>query len=156
MRASASIGSAFVALGRGVVLLMALGLSPGAMAVGQGGLEGVWLTADGSTRVRFEACSQAVCGHIVWLKEPVDPATGRPWLDGKNEDAGLRNRPLIGLPMITGVKPEGGGAWSASLYNPLDGKTYSGVLTRLSADRLQLRGCALVVFCQDEVWSRLP
>lgn len=118
------------------------------------GLNGVWLTGDGSTRVRFEQCGANLCGRIVWLREPVDPATRQPWLDSLNEKPSLRQRPLVGLAIVTALKPEGGAAWSGSLYNPLDGKTYTGGLRLLDASRLELSGCVLSIFCQTETWTR--
>jgi uncharacterized protein (DUF2147 family) len=117
-------------------------------------LEGEWLTKDASTKVRFDRCEGGSCGRIVWLREPLDPATRQPRRDGKNENAALRDRPLIGLLMMVNLAQDGPAAWSGSLYNPQDGRTYRGSLKRLDANRLELSGCVLAIICRSETWTR--
>ena len=39
---------------------------------------GMWLTQGGNSRIRIADCGGALCGTIVWLKEPNDPDTGKP------------------------------------------------------------------------------
>jgi uncharacterized protein (DUF2147 family) len=161
MKTSRRLAGGKVALA--IAAALSLGGDGSVMAQGAGPLTGVWLTADGSTRVRFEACAQGsgspqICGHVIWLKEPIDPASGAPWKDGKNDNPALRSRPLMGMALVT-VKTDGAGSqgvWQGEVYNPLDGRTYTGSLTRVSANRLRLEGCALVIFCQSEIWERLP
>jgi uncharacterized protein (DUF2147 family) len=118
------------------------------------GLGGVWLTADGSTRVRFEPCGARQCGRIVWLREPIDPSTGKPWLDAQNEVQQLRNRPLLGISIVTDLTLGKDGAWNGALYNPLDGKTYRGSVRKLDDARIELKGCVFGIFCKDEIWTR--
>ena len=119
-------------------------------------LTGVWLTEDTSSHVAFQPCGQIDCGQIVWLREPLDSETTKPWRDKLNPDDALKRRPLLGLVMLTGLKPGGDGWWNGDLYNPLDGKTYNGRLQYLGPNRLQIRGCALAgLFCQTEVWTRV-
>jgi hypothetical protein len=65
------------------------------------GLQGTWLTEDGSARIRFEQCASAPCGRIVWLREPNDPETGKPVLDKRNPDPALRSRRLLGVVIFT-------------------------------------------------------
>lgn len=128
----------------------------GDIALAQERLGGTWLTEDGSTRVTFRPCGNADCGEIVWLREPVDPETGKDWRDKLNPDDALRRRPLVGLTMISDLKETGQGAWAGALYNPLDGQTYAGRLRILNPGRLELEGCALAgLFCQTETWARV-
>src|SRR3981189_2841631 len=56
-------------------------------------------------QVRIAKCGEALCGVIVALKDPIDPATGHPPTDTENEDAVQRNRPLIGAQVVIGMKP---------------------------------------------------
>jgi uncharacterized protein (DUF2147 family) len=151
MRASIRV---VIVSGRLVLACLVNAIGVGPVQAENPGLAGDWITADGSTKVRFAPCGENVCGRIVWLREAVDPATRQPWLDSKNDDARLRGRQLIGLTMLADVKRSGDATWSASLYNPLDGKTYSGTLRRLDEDRLELTGCALVIICQSETWRK--
>jgi uncharacterized protein (DUF2147 family) len=119
-------------------------------------LTGTWLTEDKSSHVVFQPCDLDDCGQVVWLREPTDPETGKPWRDKFNPDEPLRRRPLVGLSMITGLKPVGESRWEGRLYNPLDGQTYTGRLAILGPDRLQLKGCALAgLICSTEVWTRV-
>jgi uncharacterized protein (DUF2147 family) len=118
-------------------------------------LAGTWLTQDGSSRVQFRSCAQNQCGYIVWLREPVDPATGKARQDRLNSDDSLKGRPLLGLLMITDIAGTTAGAWEGTLYNPRDGNSYKGRLTDLGGGRLELKGCALLgLICKSEVWTR--
>src|ERR1051326_3305647 len=90
---------------------------------------GTWLTQAGSSRVKIADCGGALCGTIVWLKEPNDPDTGKPKTDKNNSDASKRSRPLMGVQIVLGMKPAGAGKWNGQVYNAEDGKTYSGNLT---------------------------
>jgi uncharacterized protein (DUF2147 family) len=58
---------------------------------------GVWLTEAGDAKVRIARCGTAICGTIIWLKAPIDRATGKPQLDDKNPDPAKAHRPIIGL-----------------------------------------------------------
>ena len=89
-------------------------------------LVGTWLTQDGSSRVQFRSCAQNQCGYIVWLREPVDPETGKARQDKFNSNDSLKSRSLVGLLMITDIAATTAGAWEATLYNPRDGNSYKG------------------------------
>jgi uncharacterized protein (DUF2147 family) len=118
-------------------------------------LVGTWLTEDGSSRVQFRSCAQNQCGYIVWLREPVDPATGKARQDKFNSDDSLKSRPLLGLLLISDIAATTAGAWQGTLYNPRDGNSYQGKLTDLGGGRLQLKGCALLgLVCKTEVWTK--
>ena len=69
-------------------------------------------------------CSGFLCGKIVWLLRPDDPA-GQPALDHRNPDPALRQRHLCGLTIVWGLRPAGQNHWSNGwLYDPKDGITY--------------------------------
>jgi uncharacterized protein (DUF2147 family) len=115
---------------------------------------GTWLTEGGKSRVRIAPCGDAICGHIVWLKEPNDDS-GKPKTDKNNAEAGKRNRPVIGVPIVLNMKPAGADKWSGQVYNAEDGKTYSGSVTVQSASTLKLEGCALGgLVCKSQTWTR--
>ena len=70
-------------------------------------------------------CSGFLCGKIVWLLRPDNPA-GQPDLDYLNPDPALRQRHLCGLTIIWGMQPNGENRWSKGwLYDPKDGVTYN-------------------------------
>ena len=68
---------------------------------------GVWVTEPGSSRIRIADCGGALCGSIVWLKDPNDAETQKPRLDKFNADASKRSRPLMGVTIVIGMKPAG-------------------------------------------------
>jgi uncharacterized protein (DUF2147 family) len=116
---------------------------------------GTWLTQGGNSRIRIADCGGALCGTIVWLKEPNDAETGKPKTDKNNSDASKRSRPLIGVQIVLGMKPAGADKWSGQVYNAEDGKTYSGNLTYSGGDALQLQGCALGgLVCKGQAWTK--
>ncbi len=108
---------------------------------------GTWLTASGETRVRIAPCGGNLCGTIAWTKN----AGAK---DEHNPNAALKSRNLVGINMIT-MKPAGDKKWSGTLYNPQDGKTYSGTLTVNSASSLSLSGCVAGIFCRSQNWTRV-
>ena len=117
---------------------------------------GVWLTQTGTSRIRVADCGGALCGTIIWLKEPNDPDTGKPKTDKNNSDAAKRSRPLIGVQIVLGMKPAGTDKWSGQVYNAEDGKTYSGNLTFSGGSSLQLQGCALGgLMCKGQTWTKV-
>jgi uncharacterized protein (DUF2147 family) len=117
---------------------------------------GTWLTQGGNSRVRIADCGGALCGTIVWLKEPNDAETKKPKTDKNNSDASKRSRPLIGVQIVLGMKPAGTGKWSGQVYNAEDGKTYSGNLTVNGGNALTLQGCALGgLVCKGQNWTKV-
>jgi uncharacterized protein (DUF2147 family) len=115
---------------------------------------GTWFTGDRESQVRVVNCGGSLCGTLVWLKEPNDPATGRPKTDKNNADASKQNRPLLGVQIVLGMKPSGPGVWSGEVYNASDGKTYSGSFTLTGPNTADLKGCVLAVLCKSQTWTR--
>jgi uncharacterized protein (DUF2147 family) len=115
---------------------------------------GTWYTADNDSRVLITNCGGALCGKLVWLKTPIDPATGQPKLDKNNADASKQNRPLLGVPIVLGMTPSGSGVWSGNVYNASDGKTYSGSFTMTGDNTADLKGCVMSIICKTQTWTR--
>jgi uncharacterized protein (DUF2147 family) len=117
---------------------------------------GKWLTKDNTATVTIGHCGDALCGTIVALKEPNDPATGKPKTDVNNPDAAKRSRPVIGVQIVFDMKPSGtADKWDGQVYNAEDGKTYTGSITLTSATTLDLKGCALAgLICKTQTWTK--
>jgi uncharacterized protein (DUF2147 family) len=49
----------------------------------------------------------------------------------------------------------GPNSWKGDLYNPEDGKTYTGKISFDSPNQLTLSGCLVAFLCQSETWTRL-
>src|SRR5215207_1151063 len=93
--------------------------APSANAQGATDPTGVWQTQAGDARVKVSKCGGGICGVIVGLKDPIDPATGKPQVDDKNPNPALKKRPMIGLPLFSGMQPVAPNKWSARSTTPM-------------------------------------
>jgi uncharacterized protein (DUF2147 family) len=115
---------------------------------------GLWLLPKGKGQVRVAECGGELCATIVSLKKPNDKQ-GRPKVDRKNPDPAKRSRPVVGLSLLTGMKPEGE-AWKGRVYNPDDGRTYYGSVTQDGEAKLRLQGCIVSgLLCKTQVLTRI-
>ncbi|MET4798374.1 DUF2147 domain-containing protein [Bradyrhizobium sp. LB11.1] len=114
---------------------------------------GTWLTQAGDARVKVSKCGGGICGVIVWLREPTDTTTGQPATDSKNPNPALARRPMIGLPLFSGMQPGGPNKWSGQIYNADDGSTYASSVSVTSAETLRVEGC-VGALCGGETWTR--
>src|SRR6266480_6395234 len=100
-----------------IVSILAVLLSgPAANAQASPDPSGIWLTQAGDAKVRVSKCGGGICGVVVWLKDPIDPATGKPHVDDKNPNSSLARRPMIGLPLFAGMQPSGPNRSSGQIY----------------------------------------
>ena len=117
---------------------------------------GTWYTEGNESQVRISNCGDALCGALVWLKEPNDPKTGKPKTDKENADPSKRNRPLVGVQIVLALKPSGTpDQWKGEVYNAKDGNTYTGFFTMTGADTAELKGCAFGFICKSQTWTRV-
>ena len=139
----------------GFIMAILTALFAAAPANGQTGGEvsGIWLTQAGDAKVRVSKCSGGICGVVVWLREPINPATGKPHVDDKNPNPALANRPMIGLALFSGMRPSGPNRWSGQIYNADDGRSYASNISLSGPDSLTVEGC-VGVFCGGETWTR--
>ena len=136
-----------------LMMLAALLAAPSAQAQAGGDVSGIWLTQAGDAKVRVSRCSGGICGVIVWLKDPINAATGKPQIDDKNPNPALARRPMIGLPLFMGMRASGPNKWSGQIYNADDGSNYASNISLASPDSLRVEGC-MGAFCGGENWSR--
>ena len=85
---------------------------------------GKWKTDSGSAIVEVYKDGDTFNGKIVWLQNATE-ADGSPVLDSMNPDKSLRNRQLIGLNMLSGLKFDGKEYKGGTIYDPANGKTYN-------------------------------
>jgi uncharacterized protein (DUF2147 family) len=104
--------------------------------------KGLWRGADGGT-TRIAACGDGLCGYLVTIVPPKDPATGKPWTDKHNPSADRQSRPLAGVMVLIGLRPSTPGTWAGRLYNYQDGGTYDGHIIEQGPNNLRIEGCAL-------------
>ena len=116
---------------------------------------GVWMSEDGRTKVRVTDCGGALCGRIVWLKEPIDPKTGKPRTDTLKPDASKRERPMLGLMVVHGLRPVGNDRWAGPIYHADEGMMIQVSLVVENEKHATMRGCVLKVVCKSEHWTRV-
>ena len=119
---------------------------------------GLWYAEGGAAEVQVFPCADEFCGKVVWLHSPLGE-DGCELRDDKNPDSALRNRAIIGLLVLTGLKPadDDQAAWSGgSIYDPTSGHTYS-CIARLEGDnRLFLRGYfGIQLLGRTTTWTRV-
>ncbi|SHH95670.1 DUF2147 domain-containing protein [Bradyrhizobium erythrophlei] len=134
-----------------IAILMALLGAANAQASGE--VSGIWLTQAGDAKVRVSRCGGGICGVVVWLRNPINPATGKPEVDNKNPNPSLARRPMIGLPLFSGMRPSGPNRWSGQIYNADDGNSYASNVSISGPDTLKVEGC-VGALCGGENWTR--
>lgn len=132
------------------VLVMAMPLG---LALAKAGEPyGTW--SMGRVTIKVTDCGGGLCGTIVGLKEPISKIDGKPKVDRENPDVSKRQRPLIGLAVLIGMKPAGEGKWQGAIYNPDDGNTYSASI-RVDGDTLKVKGCVVGILCKSNSFARI-
>lgn len=141
---------------RTLVIAVTAVLLAATSALAQGAAEpgGVWLTQAGDARVKISKCGGGICGVIVGLKEPIDPATGKPQVDDKNPNPALKRRPMVGMPLFSAMQPVAANKWSGQIYNADDGGTYASSILVAGPETLRVEGC-VGALCGGETWTRV-
>jgi uncharacterized protein (DUF2147 family) len=104
-------------------------------------IEGLWKNPIGSAIIDIVPCGTVLCGKVVWASER-----------GQREVARTTSH-VVGTVVLTDVRPKGRG-WSGKLFIPDDDIHVSAHLQLLSADRLKLTGCAMLLLCRSQTWTR--
>lgn len=139
-----------------LLVVVAAGMAPSvARAQASAGFAGLWIDHTGRGAVEIAPCGTALCGRIVWLKEPNDKA-GKPLVDILNEDVGKRGKPICGLQIIGGLKPQTDGSWDEGwIYDPEQGERFDVELRLLAGDVLQVKGYKSLKFLSETFqWKR--
>jgi uncharacterized protein (DUF2147 family) len=116
---------------------------------------GTWLTEKGDARINVTKCGAVICGRIAWLREPIDPQTGKPQVDDKNPNPALATRRLIGVNLFNNMRPTGPDNWAGSIYNAENGQFYASKVTLQGPSALRVEGC-FGALCGGETWTRVP
>ena len=111
-------------------------------------ITGQWLTKEGKAIVAIAPCGQGVCGRIAKV---IKPNPGGHGVDERNPNPALRNRPIVGLPILINFT-DAGRDWRGRIYDPEAGKEYRSILKKLPDGSLQVQGC-IAFFCQTQNWK---
>lgn len=118
-------------------------------------IEGQWYNDIKSAKVLITKGSNGkFYGKVVWLKEPLE--NGKPKVDRLNEDPKLRSRPRLGLQVLSDFVKDGINKYTdGTIYDPLNGKTYSCNMT-YKGKTLAIRGyIGISLFGRTTTWSRV-
>jgi uncharacterized protein (DUF2147 family) len=128
---------------------------------------GLWATApdteDGQAHVKIYQQDGLYHGKIVWLEKPVYPddddggMAGKEKVDRENPDESMRDRPIMGLPIMFDFAYKGKNKYAkGTIYAPDDGKTYKCKLTLEDANKLKVRGyIGVSMLGRTEKWTRV-
>lgn len=109
---------------------------------------GDWLVKEGYAHIRIDNCAGKLWGIVAWEKEP--------GFDNDNPDPTKKGRPILGMPILLGMKPTKPNLWEGEIYNSQNGKTYDAKITMVNDNTLKLEGCVLGGwFCGGENWTRI-
>ena len=111
-------------------------------------ITGQWLTKEGKAIVAIEPCGKQLCGRITKVIKPNPEGHG---VDERNPNPALRNRPIVGLPVLSGFS-DAGRDWRGRIYDPEAGKEYRSIVKKLPDGTLQVQGC-IAFFCQSQTWK---
>ena len=118
---------------------------------------GVWTNSEKKATFEIYKCGDNLCGKIVSLTVPNDPATGKPNTDSKNPEAKLRGRPRLGMVFMQGFKYDDDNKWDdGKIYDPESGKTYSCYMQMESPNSMEVKGyIGFSLIGKSQAWTRV-
>lgn len=117
-------------------------------AASQSGIDGVYRDDGGYVEITVAPCGQHRCGRITRIIRMKPGETGR---DRHNDDPALRERPILGVTILSGLAWRDG-AWRGRVYNPEDGGTYRTEVRPAAGGGLEVKGC-LGFICRTRNWT---
>lgn len=150
-----SIGVKFIFLSTGLFFLTSI-LAFSSLQDNPDAILGDWKTGAGNAIVRIYKNGQKYQGKIVWLKEPVDPETGKPKVDKNHPDESSRSRPILGLINVWGFQFDEKNNWKdGHIYDPKNGKTYSCKIKMINNATIEVRGyIGISMIGRTDSWTR--
>jgi uncharacterized protein (DUF2147 family) len=114
---------------------------------------GEWLVKEGTARIKVVSCPQApgqpaTLWGVIW-------AEMKPGVDDKNPDPAMRNRPMLGVPILINMKQTQANRWDGKIYDATRGSIFDSNISVNRQDMLEVRGCVAGIFCGGEDWKRV-
>ena len=141
------------------VVALVAGLATGPAVAGHtddpaedpGVIRGIWVTADGEGFIEITETDGVYEGTVI------GGAGDTERFDENNPDPALRDRPLLGLTIMTGFRFQGDGTWTdGRIYDPNNGKTYRCKMKLATDGTLKVRGyVGISWFGRTETWTRM-
>jgi uncharacterized protein (DUF2147 family) len=105
-------------------------------------IEGRWRSPGGNSIIDIAPCGSDWCGTVAWASERA------------KADARKATDQLIGTQLLTGLKQKKPGRWQGQLYIPDRNLRATARVQLADPQQLKVSGCAAVVLCHTQVWSR--
>jgi uncharacterized protein (DUF2147 family) len=122
-----------------------------------GDIVGIWYNEERTSKLHIYQEANKFFAKIVWLKEPNDPATGKPKTDYLNPDPKLQKTLRLGLVVLKNLIFDGEDEWKdGTIYDPNNGKTYnSHIHFGDSPNLLKLRGyIGISLLGRNTYWTK--
>ncbi|MCK9617211.1 MAG: DUF2147 domain-containing protein [Lentimicrobiaceae bacterium] len=123
-----------------VIIVMLWGESLFAQTIKAHDVVGIWFNGEKDAKIEIYKQKDKYYGKIIWLKEPIDTETHKPKLDKRNPDPTKRNRPTLGLIIMSHFIWEDGQWVEGTIYDPKEGKAYNCKIRMEKLDKLMVRG----------------
>jgi uncharacterized protein (DUF2147 family) len=115
-------------------------------------VNGRYLTDEKDSIIEIGQCGAVVCGKVARILKPTP--NGKPAVDSNNPDPKLRNRPILGMTLLSGFK-DAGKEWAGQIYDPRRGKVFKSTMVKLANGNLRVKGC-VAFFCQSVIFTPAP
>lgn len=112
---------------------------------------------NGDSKVRFTKNANGTYDcQVFWLAKPIDPSTGKPWLDFRNPDKSARNVRADQLFIIKGLKYDSSAKmWNgAKVYDPNRGISANVKCKFTNDGALEVKGTVLGIG-ETQHWQKL-
>ena len=126
------------------ILTLLLAAAPATAAVP---IDGHWVVEDGTAVIAVGRCGAVTCGRIERLLRTPSSA---PRTDVNNPDPALRDRPFVGISVLSGFA-DAGDDWRGRIYDPKSGRSYKSIVRRQPDGSLKVQGC-IAFICQTQHW----
>ncbi len=113
-----------------------------------------WMVDDKSAKIEiYKGEDDKYYGKVVWLRKPT--VDGKQKIDIHNPVECKRNRPLMGMVVLTGfIKTDDGLYEKGAIYDPKTGNTYNCKMI-LEGDSLFVRGfVGISIIGKSTVWTK--
>ena len=107
-------------------------------------IEGRWANPKRSVVVTVDRCGAAYCGWVAQASE-------------KNRTkVAAKGRTLIGLKILTDLKPAGNGVYKGQALEPKRNIRGSATVRQLGPNVMVVKGCAVLgMICREQRWTRV-
>ena len=117
-------------------------------------LLGKWVNEDATARFEFFKTGNTYNAKIIWLANPKNE-NGAQKLDKNNPDKNLRNRPIVGMVLLTGLQfSSNNSIWNdGKIYTPERGETLACKIKLNNKNELALT-VSKSIFSSTKKWKR--